>query len=167
MQCSCLHLLNFLWLTLTGSIFLPSTLMVNNWHQPAALFNAIFFIFLSRSENSCNKWNVLKLLIGLFTCYDMLHTITLLILSKGYSPLVSGAHCGYTSLHKYVITIPCRTREKCSFDIDDALYVPSAPTFAAVFIMPLFAAWYDTTYILFVQKWGLIKVQKPLFVDLI
>ena len=35
----------------------------------------------------------------------MLHIITLLILSKGYSPNVSIAHCGYTCLHKYVITI--------------------------------------------------------------
>ena len=34
----------------------------------------------------------------------MLHTITLLILSKGYSPLGSEVHCGYTSLHEYVIT---------------------------------------------------------------
>ena len=35
----------------------------------------------------------------------MLHIITLLILSRGYSPNVSIAHCGYTCLHKYVITI--------------------------------------------------------------
>ena len=33
----------------------------------------------------------------------MLGTITLLILTKGYSPHVGEAHYGHTSLHKYSV----------------------------------------------------------------
>ena len=45
---------------------------------------------------------------GLFTCFDMLWHVTHNCINnfiKGLLPLVSEAHCGYTSLPKYVITI--------------------------------------------------------------
>ena len=35
----------------------------------------------------------------------MLHTFTLLILSKGLNPPISKGHCGCTSFHEYVITV--------------------------------------------------------------
>ena len=42
---------------------------------------------------------------GLFTCYDMLHIITLLISSKGYFLLWVKHNVGIHLIHKYVLTI--------------------------------------------------------------
>ena len=53
------------------------------------------------SKNSMNSW----LILNVITFYDMLHTITIFNFMEGLFPLMKEAHCGYTSLHEYVITI--------------------------------------------------------------
>ena len=74
---------------------------IPNESQSQELNNVLFLVVVV--YNYKDHWDQ-----GLFTCYDILRHIThyyLISFVEGLFPHESEAHCGYTSLQEYVITI--------------------------------------------------------------